>query len=245
MISANLNVRSDNGSPGIVFNVTRGPAASDLIVTGGILNANGGTPGIILNGNGIMALAGANTYLGATTISGGTLQLGTGQSGQDGSIADTSGVTNNSWLTYNLFGNQSASYIITGTGNLTKLGPGQLTLAGNNSYTGTTTVAGGVLNVNGGDTSAAMSVTGGSLYVNVFSSATSVTVAGVRQHRRRRLRLPEFRRRQRGQWRHSRFRRGHQQHVFAGQRELRGQQHAQTRCAGELHVVTLAERSAH
>ena len=102
-----------------------------------------------------MALAGANTYVGATTISGGTLQLGTGQSGQDGWIADTSGVTNNAMLAYNLYGNRSVAYVISGSGSLTKLGQGQLTLNGNNSYTVKTTVGGGVLNINGGDSSAA------------------------------------------------------------------------------------------
>ncbi len=178
VISANLNDRNDNANPGIIFNVTRGSAASDLIVTGNILNANGGTPGIIVNGNGITVLAGANTYPGLTTINGGTLQLGDGTSGHDGTINTTTGVTNNAMLAYNLFNNQAAAYVISGSGNLTKLGPGQLTLNGVNSYSGTTTVGGGVLNINGGDSSAAFIVNGGALYVNTSSPATSVSVAG-------------------------------------------------------------------
>ena len=43
--------------------------------------------------------------------------------------------------------NVSTSQIITGTGGLEKLGAGQLTLSGSNTYSGTTTVAAGVLRV--------------------------------------------------------------------------------------------------
>ena len=77
VISANLTDRNDNSSPGIVFNVTRGSAASDLNVTGNIL-AQGAGSGIILNGNGVTVLSDANTYTGGTVINGGTLQIGNG-----------------------------------------------------------------------------------------------------------------------------------------------------------------------
>ena len=160
VISANLTDRNDNGNAGITFNVTRGSAVSDLIVTGNILTTGGNT-GITLNGNGITVLTGANTYQGATNINGGTLQLGDGTNGHDGTINATNGVTNNAALVYNLYGDQSVSYGIGGSGNLIKLGQNQLTLTGNNSYSGTTTVGGGILNINGGDASAGMVVSGG------------------------------------------------------------------------------------
>ena len=90
-------------------------------------------------------------------------------------------------MVYNLFGNQTAAYAITGSGNLTKLGPGKLSFTGNNSYTGTTTVAGGVLNINGGDSGAAFSVNSGTLYVNTTSPANKRHRGRRRQLRRHRV----------------------------------------------------------
>jgi fibronectin-binding autotransporter adhesin len=151
---------------------------ANTLTVGGVISGSGES--LIKAGTGMLTLGAANTYTGTTTINGGTLQLGTGQNGQDGSISNsnTGGVTNNSALVYNLFGNSSAVYAILGSGNLTKLGQGQLTLAASNVYTGTTSVRGGGLNINGGDSSSAMVVSGGSLYVNVSSPAASVSVAG-------------------------------------------------------------------
>ena len=71
VISANLTVRDT--APGIVFNVTRGSAATDLNITGKLLFS--GTGGIMLNGGGIVQLTGANTYTGPTAVNGGTLLL--------------------------------------------------------------------------------------------------------------------------------------------------------------------------
>ena len=93
----------------------------------------------------VWILTASNTYVGPTTISGGTLQLGTGASGQDGSINFTSGVTNNAALVYDLAGNETGSYAISGGGTLTKLGAGMLTLAGTSTYTGGTTLSAGTL----------------------------------------------------------------------------------------------------
>ena len=117
---------------------------SGLIAGGGTL----GTVNLVVSGSGTQILAGANTFTGATTISGGTLQLGTGASGQDGSINSTSGVTNNSALVYNLYGSQTAAYAIGGSGSLTKTGGGLLVLTASNTYTGGATINGGTLNIN-------------------------------------------------------------------------------------------------
>ena len=95
-----------------------------------IANPNSGVNvlGLAKLGTGTLAITAASTYSGQTTISAGTLQLGTGVAGQDGSISSTSGVTNNAALVYNLSGNQTASYGISGSGSLATIGTGQLTL---------------------------------------------------------------------------------------------------------------------
>ena len=104
------------------------------------------------SGNGILELDGSNTYTGSTTISSGTLQLGDGTSGHDGSIANTSGVSDNGALVYNLYGNQTAGYAVSGSGSLTKTGQGLLVLSGTNTYNGGTAVNGGTLQIVGSGT---------------------------------------------------------------------------------------------
>ena len=73
-------------------------------------------------GNGMLTLAATNTFTGGTTISGGTLQLGTGASGQDGALAG--GIANNATLIYDLYGSQTFAGNITGVGALVEGGSG-------------------------------------------------------------------------------------------------------------------------
>ena len=110
---------------------------------------NGTTKALALTkvGAGTLTLTGVNNYNSLTTISGGTLQLGDGTT--DGTIANTSGVTNNSTLAYNWALDHTAPYPISGSGTVTKDGAGTLTLTGVNTYTGTTTLNSGKLAVNG------------------------------------------------------------------------------------------------
>ena len=115
------------------------------------------------SGVGTLSLTGANIYTGVTTINGGTLQMGNGATGNDGTIANTSGVINNGTLAFNLFGTASADYVISGSGVVTKLGAGIQTLAGVNTYSGLTSVTGGTLQIsaanNLGDGSATNTIT--------------------------------------------------------------------------------------
>jgi fibronectin-binding autotransporter adhesin len=188
-----LATSDSNGNPSIIsaslgpqggtmlFTVNRGSASPpyDLIMSGAITSFGGGGNGMAMAGTGIMLLTGSNTYNGATTVSGGTLQLGSGAAGQDGSIANTSGVTNNAALVYNLYGNQSVAYAISGNGNLTKLGQGQLTLTGNNTDSGAITVGGGSLSVNfAGSPATSVSVAGGATFGGAGSlAAATATIA--------------------------------------------------------------------
>ena len=141
---ANTTIHSDNNPS--VLQINNGTAAGANFA-GTIANGAGSNPqmSIVKSGSGLQVFSGQNTYTGSTTINGGTLQLGTGQSGQDGTIANTSGVTNNAVLAYNLFNSQSPAYVISGSGSVALLGGGPLTLNQANTYGGTT-IAGGTLN---------------------------------------------------------------------------------------------------
>jgi fibronectin-binding autotransporter adhesin len=145
VISSGFNLRLYSNANTLTMDVAQGTAPSgvDLLVSGPITAVSLGS--IVKSGAGLLAFTASNTYTGATTINGGTLQLGDGVN--DGSINSTSGVTNEAALVYNLAGSQTAGYAIVGSGSLTKTGPGQLTLAGANFYSGGTTVNGGTLQV--------------------------------------------------------------------------------------------------
>ena len=68
-----------------------------------------GSTGLSKSGSGLLTITNSNGYTGATAINGGTLQLGNGLSGQDGSIGSTSGVSDNGAMVYNLFGTRPPS----------------------------------------------------------------------------------------------------------------------------------------
>jgi fibronectin-binding autotransporter adhesin len=87
-------------------------------------------------------------------------------------------VTNGHALTIGGSGNTSISKVISGTGSLTKDGGGTLTLAGANTYSGTTTVNAGTLLVNG-STSSSSTVTvnnSGTTLGGIGTSGGTVTV---------------------------------------------------------------------
>lgn len=126
-----------------------------------------GTGALTKTGSGGMSLAGANTYSGPTTISTGSLQLGTG--GTTGSLNTSSTISVNTGATFVV--NQSdtvaqgtdfSGAAITGGGGLTQAGSGTTILNGVNTYTGPTSVTAGTLEVRGSLTSA-VTVTGGTL----------------------------------------------------------------------------------
>ena len=114
--------------------------ASNNTVSGAI----SGTGYLVKDGAGTLVLSGNNTYTGGTLVSTGTLQVGAG--GTSGSLSTTA-LTNNATLAFNRSDNLTASYDISGTGALIKDGAGTLTLSGNNSYGGATTISNGTISI--------------------------------------------------------------------------------------------------
>jgi autotransporter-associated beta strand protein len=168
---------------------TNGSIAGNVTNNGNLSFADGSLPtyaGVIsgtgkLNQSvGTLTLTGANTYTGGTDIVGpSTLQIGNG--GATGSVAGNifNNSINSSGLIFNHSGGASFAGVISGPGNVTKLGAGTLSLTGANSYTGTTTVSAGALQIGAGGTS-------GSLVSNVvdnsnliFNRSDAATYAGV------------------------------------------------------------------
>jgi autotransporter-associated beta strand protein len=112
-------------------------------------NVIGGTGSLTKAGSGTLILTNSNSYTGSTTVSGGTLQLGNG--GTTGWISGN--ITNNSTLAFNRSDTVTYSGTIGGSGSLIQSGPGTLILAGNQTFTGNTTISSGTLQIgNGGST---------------------------------------------------------------------------------------------
>jgi fibronectin-binding autotransporter adhesin len=124
-----------------------GDSSSTVFEISGAVSGAGGNITKV-DGN-TLRLTNNNTYTGSTTVNAGTLQLGTG--GTSGWVGSTSGLTNNGTVIYNRSNDATASFVISGTGALTKNGTGHLTLSGANTYTGTTTINSGSLRLSGGN----------------------------------------------------------------------------------------------
>ena len=105
-------------------------------------------------GVGTTILTATNSYTGGTIVSVGTLQIGNG--GTAGAIAG--GVVDNATLAFDHSDSVIFGGVISGSGAVTQIGSGNLTLTGINTYTGSTTIgSGGVLTLGGGGSIASSS----------------------------------------------------------------------------------------
>lgn len=121
-------------------------------------------------------LSGTNIYTGGTTInSGASLQLGAG--GTSGSIVGS--VADNGALIFNRSDSVTFGGVISGTGTVTKMAAGTLTLTSANTYTGGTTISAGALQIGSGGTIGSISgnITNNSALA--FSRSDNVTFSGV------------------------------------------------------------------
>ncbi|EBP8881823.1 autotransporter outer membrane beta-barrel domain-containing protein [Salmonella enterica subsp. enterica] len=106
--------------------------------TGGTFdNVISGSGQVVKSGDETLTLSGANSYTGGTTISGGTLVASNVEALGSGDVTD------NATLELNTGGDFDNA--ISGSGQVVKSGDDALTLSGNNSYTGGTTISGGTL----------------------------------------------------------------------------------------------------
>jgi autotransporter-associated beta strand protein len=131
----------------------------------------------------MIVLTGTNTYTGSTIIDGGTVEIGGSGSLGNGNYAVN--ITDDANLVFASSTNQTLSSHITGTGSLSEIGPGTLSLPGSgNTYTGGTTNTGGTLIVSYINESSQTSIGTGPLYVgggtlSYTNTAAATTGRGV------------------------------------------------------------------
>jgi fibronectin-binding autotransporter adhesin len=136
-----------------------------------------GTGGLIISG-GTEELSGANGYTGGTTITKGTLEIGDGIT--NGSIVGN--VVDNGTLEFNRTDNVIFSGILSGSGGVSQLGTGSLTLTAVNSYQGVTTIqAGGTLALASGASIAASSsiIANGTLDISATGGTSIESLSGI------------------------------------------------------------------
>jgi len=129
----------------------------------------GSTSGGVTMGGGQLDLGGTSQTVGAVTI---TTPAASGDTIQNGTLTPTSLTASNS------SGNAVVSASIAGSGGVTMNGAGTLTLAGANTYTGTTTVSSGTMAVSGSGTlgnGASLTMSGGALDLGTTSQTVGTT----------------------------------------------------------------------
>ncbi len=122
--------------------VTIAESATLALSQGTLDNNVTGEGQIVKSGSDELIVTGDNTYSGGTTISGGTLTVDHADSLGTGTIANSSVLQ---------VGEGELENTLSGTGSLVKTGTGELTLSGDNSYSGGTTITGGTLTADNAD----------------------------------------------------------------------------------------------
>jgi len=194
--SAGMNLVNASG-----FTTTFAVDSGTLAMSGAIADFSGfaGMP-VIKSGAGTLVISSSNTYTGPTVINEGVVAFAANALGSSGTITINGGglrwATGNtqdissrlalvSGSTATLDTNGNNVTLATGFGgstsaSLVKAGPGTLTLAGINTYTGATDVlAGGTLAVNGSLANAGLNVASGATLMGSGTIAGLTTLAGI------------------------------------------------------------------
>jgi fibronectin-binding autotransporter adhesin len=164
-VSAGTLAGSTDGLQGDILNDAA--VVFDQTTDGTYAGIMSGSGTLTKAGGGNVTLSGANTYSGGTTVSAGTL-TGTSTSLQGA-------IVNNSLVTFDQNFDGTYAGVMSGTGLLTKIGTGNLTLSGANTYNGGTTVSGGILT--GTSTSLQGAITNNAAVA--FDQAFDGTYAGI------------------------------------------------------------------
>ncbi len=180
---------------GVGFDTTAGDRSVSDVITGS-------RPFVKTGGN-VLTLTGASTFAGTTTLAGGSVELGVAQDGStsgplgaSGTITFTGGGLRASAANQDDYSSRFstaagqayaidtngqdvtwAANLSSSGGSLVKSGAGRLTLSGSNSYTGTTTLAGGTIEVGSADALAGtdtITFSGGTLRYTAASSAVDL-----------------------------------------------------------------------
>jgi autotransporter-associated beta strand protein len=171
-ITLNAGIAASAASLAISMNISLGGGQSFRVDAGANLGISGvlsGTGSLTKSGTAMLVLSGTNIYTGATTVTAGTLQLGASSGLPSGTAVTVAGgatldSNNFSFSIGSLAGagsvalgsatltignnntNTTFSGSFTGSGNVTKVGTGNITISGNNnSVSGTTTINAGTL----------------------------------------------------------------------------------------------------
>jgi YVTN family beta-propeller protein/autotransporter-associated beta strand protein len=184
--------------------VSLGTGGGTINTNGNSLTLSGaisGGGGLTKSGAGTLTLSGTSTYTGATMVNAGTLQAGatnafspssafTVASGATldlasfnqtiGSLAGAGSVTLGSGVLTAGSDNTSTTFsgAISGTGGVTKIGSGTLTLSGINAYSGATMVNAGTLTVNGSIANSAVTVNSGATLAGAGTVGATTIMGG-------------------------------------------------------------------
>ena len=167
----------DTGSqnPPVNLTTTLQPAAVFVNAAGNfIFSGTGkisGTGTLTKTNSGVLTILTTNNYTGVTTINAGTLRLGNGAAA--GSIGGNL-IQNSGTLVLNQPGSTTFSNTISGAGNFVQAGSGTTILTASNSYSGSTTVSNGTLQLNTGAWFGSGNITNNGLLA--FNHSGSLTV---------------------------------------------------------------------
>jgi autotransporter-associated beta strand protein len=112
-----------------------------------------GSSSIIKETGGSLILTGNHTFSGASHLNGGTLQIGTG--GTTGALGSAT-ISGAGTLVFDRSDALTWAGSLAGGGSLVKIGNNTLTLTGNHTHSGGTTIAGGILQIGDGGTSGSL-----------------------------------------------------------------------------------------
>ena len=185
---------ADNAAVPEVINLNIAPPTNIIfsVAAGGSLTNSGvisGSRNVSQTGSGTWTLTAPNTFTGPIGGIAGTLVIGGAGQLNNGIYAGV--ITNGGTFTYYSSATQTNTGIMSGAGKLVVNGPGTLTLGGLNTYTGSSTVNGGVLQLNAGGGAGAIwntltinpgatvnALTTDALGFTTGTSVTNITIVG-------------------------------------------------------------------